>query len=82
MLWIALDSETKAVLAYYVGTRDGLSGYEFIQDLGNRIKGQSDRADAAPPVHPPHRRVQQEAGEPEGDGGPVLRVVQLLSRSS
>ena len=39
-VWIALDSETKAVLAYHVGTRDGLSGYEFIQDLGDRIKEQ------------------------------------------
>ena len=39
-VWIALDSETKAVLAYHVGTRDGLSGYEFIQDLGNRIQEQ------------------------------------------
>ena len=33
-------SETKAVLSYYVGKRDGLSGYEFVQDLGNRIKEQ------------------------------------------
>ena len=39
-MWIALDSETKAVLAYHVGTRDGLSGYEFVQDLGDRIKEQ------------------------------------------
>ena len=39
-VWIALDSETKAVLAYHVGTRDGLSGYEFVQDLGDRIKEQ------------------------------------------
>ena len=39
-VWIALDSETKAVLSYYVGRRDRLSGYEFVQDLGNRIREQ------------------------------------------
>ncbi len=39
-VWIALDSETKTVLSYYVGRRDGLSGYEFIQDLGDRIREQ------------------------------------------
>ena len=38
-VWIALDSETKAVLSYYVGRRDGQSGYEFIQDLSRRIVG-------------------------------------------
>ena len=39
-VWIALDSEIKAVLSYYVGKRDGLSGYKFVQDLGDRIKAQ------------------------------------------
>ncbi len=29
-VWIALDSETKAVLAYHVGRRDGQSGFEFV----------------------------------------------------
>ncbi len=38
-VWIALDSETKAVLSYYVGRRDGQSGYEFIQDLSRRVVG-------------------------------------------
>ena len=38
-VWIALDSETKAVLSYYVGKRDGLSAYEFIGDLSQRIVG-------------------------------------------
>ena len=37
-MWIALDSETKAVLAYHVGRRHGLSGFEFVQDLRDRIK--------------------------------------------
>jgi IS1 family transposase/transposase-like protein len=36
-VWIALDSETKAVLSYMVGKRDGVSAYEFIGDLHNRI---------------------------------------------
>ena len=36
-VWIALDSETKAVLSYMVGKRDAVSAYEFIGDLHNRI---------------------------------------------
>lgn len=36
-VWIALDSETKAVLNYYVGKRDELSAYKFIGDLSQRI---------------------------------------------
>jgi IS1 family transposase len=36
-VWIALDSETKAVLSYRVGKRDGLNAYEFIGDLHERI---------------------------------------------
>lgn len=36
-VWIALDSETKAVLSYYIGKRDGFSAYEFIGDLNQRI---------------------------------------------
>ena len=38
-VWIALDSETKAVLSYYVGKRDGASAYEFIGDLSTRVIG-------------------------------------------
>ena len=38
-IWIALDSETKAVLSYYVGKRDDLSAYEFMGDLSKRIVG-------------------------------------------
>lgn len=36
-VWIALDSETKAVLTYYVGKRDELSAYTFIGELSQRI---------------------------------------------
>ena len=36
-VWIALDSETKAVLSYMVGKRDAVSAYEFIGDLHERI---------------------------------------------
>jgi IS1 family transposase/transposase-like protein len=36
-VWIALDSETKAVLSYYIGKRDAVSAYEFIGDLSQRI---------------------------------------------
>lgn len=39
-VWIALDSETKAVLSYYVGKRDAVSAYEFIGDLSRRIAEQ------------------------------------------
>ncbi len=36
-VWFGLDSETKAVLSYYVGKRDGLSAYEFLEDLSRRV---------------------------------------------
>jgi len=36
-LWIALDADTKAVLSFYVGKRDGFSAYEFVGDLSKRI---------------------------------------------
>ena len=36
-VWIALDSESKAVLSYRVGKRDAVSAYDFIGDLHNRI---------------------------------------------
>lgn len=39
-VWIAIDSETKAVLSYYVGKRDGFSAYEFIGDLNKRVTAQ------------------------------------------
>lgn len=38
-VWIAIDSETKAVLSYYVGKRDAVSAFEFIGDLSRRIVG-------------------------------------------
>lgn len=36
-LWLALDADTKAILSFYVGKRDGLSAYDFIGDLNRRI---------------------------------------------
>ena len=57
-VWIALDSETKAVLSYYVGRRDGQSGYNFIQDLSRRVVGRfqftSDGHDVYPPAIEEH----------------------------
>lgn len=38
-VWIGIDSETKAVLSYYVGKRDAHSAYAFIGDLSRRIVG-------------------------------------------
>ena len=38
-VWMALDSETKAVLSYYVGKRDDLSAYEFMGDFSSRVTG-------------------------------------------
>ena len=52
-VWIALDSETKAVLSYYVGRRDGLSGYNFIQDLSRRVVGRFQFTSDGHEVYPP-----------------------------
>ena len=35
--WLALDSETKLILSYHVGKRDGASAVEFVRDLSERI---------------------------------------------
>ena len=57
-MWIAIDSETKAVLSYYVGRRDGQSGYDFVQDLSRRVVGRfqftSDGLDAYRPAVEEH----------------------------
>lgn len=36
-VWLALDSERKTILSFYVGKRDGFSAYEFIGDLSQRM---------------------------------------------
>jgi IS1 family transposase len=38
-LWIALDSETKAVLTYHLGKRDQGSAIAFMSDLSTRLDG-------------------------------------------
>jgi transposase-like protein/IS1 family transposase len=35
--WLALDSESKLILSYHVGKRDGASAFEFVRDLSGRI---------------------------------------------
>ena len=35
--FLALDSETKLILSYYVGKRDGVSALAFVRDLSDRI---------------------------------------------
>ena len=36
-VWIAIDSETKAVLSYRVGKRDAMNAYKLMGDLSKRI---------------------------------------------
>jgi IS1 family transposase len=35
--FMALDSETKLILSYHVGKRDGASALQFVRDLSERI---------------------------------------------
>jgi transposase-like protein/IS1 family transposase len=57
-VWLALDSDSKMVLSFYVGKRDGVSAYEFIEDLSRRIAGRcqltTDGLDAYPPAVEEH----------------------------
>lgn len=39
-VWLAMDSDSKAILSYRVGKRDHVNAYEFIGDLSNRIAEQ------------------------------------------
>ncbi len=41
-LWAAIEADTKAVLAWYIGRRDRHAGYEFLCDLAARIEGSFD----------------------------------------
>lgn len=51
-IWLALDSETKMILSYYIGKRTSASAHEFVRDLGTRITGRfqitTDGLDAYP----------------------------------
>jgi len=38
-LWLALDSESKLIISYYVGKREAVDADRFISDLKNRTKG-------------------------------------------
>ncbi|HET9177062.1 MAG TPA: IS1 family transposase [Terriglobia bacterium] len=35
--WIGIDADTKLTISYLVGTRDGASAYEFMNDLAGRL---------------------------------------------
>jgi len=37
--WTALDSESKLIVGYHIGTRDAGCAYEFMQDLASRLSG-------------------------------------------
>jgi hypothetical protein len=37
--WIALDSESKLMISYYVGKRDAASTQEFVRDFSSRVRG-------------------------------------------
>jgi IS1 family transposase len=39
MLWLAIDSETKLLISYHVGTRSGVNAHAFISDLRKRTNG-------------------------------------------
>ena len=37
--WLALDAQSKLIISYLVGKRDGLSALEFIGDFSHRVRG-------------------------------------------
>ena len=50
-LWLAIDTETKLVISYYVGCRGGPSATAFIEDLASRLK---DRIQLSTDGHRPY----------------------------
>ncbi len=38
-VWMAIDSDTKMVLSYLVAKREGMSAYNFVRDLSQRVTG-------------------------------------------
>jgi len=38
-VWLALDSETKAILAFHIGPRNTSNAYQFVRDLSTRTVG-------------------------------------------
>jgi len=35
--WTAIDADTKLLIGYFIGNRDGATAYHFMQDLANRL---------------------------------------------
>lgn len=38
-IWLAIDSETKLILAHFIGARNTVSAYQFVHDLSRRTVG-------------------------------------------
>jgi IS1 family transposase len=38
-LWAAIDADTKLVLSHRVGKRDWITGWQFVRDVSERVKG-------------------------------------------
>ena len=81
-----LVEDTESVVALLQQLCQAVVGYRESEDDPGFDQpyrtGESHRADAASPIHTPDQRILEEAGEPQGDGGCVLCVVQLLPSSS
>ena len=86
--WTALDADSKLIISYLVGGRDGGYAFDFIADvkdrLANRVQLTTDgyraylEAVETALLHPADERFQQEAGKPHSHAVAVLRPLQLL----
>jgi IS1 family transposase len=51
-LWCCIDADTKLVFSYKIGKRDYSTGYDFVKDVRQRVKGRVQIATDNLPVYP------------------------------
>jgi len=77
--WVALDSESKLVPSWLVGSRDASAAFEFLRDLASRMAG---RIQLTTDGHKPYRTAVPWAFGPEIDYGQVVKHYAELGRST
>jgi len=69
--WVALDSETKLVPCWFVGSRDGSAAYHFIHDLQGRL---ANRVQLTCDGHKPYLQAVEDAFGADVDFATLIKI--------
>lgn len=69
--WVAMDSDTKLVPCWFVGTRDGGAAYHFIHDLASRL---AHRVQLTTDGHRPYLAAVEDAFGGEIDYAQLIKI--------